>query len=164
MTEKLLVWLLRSPECYQHVTSESPPQQEMSHNPLHLSNPSLLEFVCNSRTNMVPARVNNNLNAQSGFASICEEPNYSLLQGFNAVEVDAVAVSVAKERIWLRDFQYCWAREKLDLHKTHLPTCVAVMASQSEGKVTAAVHAHHDMGYRYQGGRPLTQRYSQPFP
>jgi len=51
-----------------------------------------------------------------------------------------------------------------NLYSSYLPTGMAMMSPQSEGKVTATVHAHHDMGHRYQSGRPLTQGYSKPFP
>lgn len=39
-----------------------------------------------------------------------------------------------------------------------------MMAPQCELKVTATMHAHHDVRNRDQGRRSLTQRYSQPFP
>lgn len=47
---------------------------------------------------------------------------------------------------------------------THLAAGMAVVAPHGEGEVTAAVHAHHGMSDRHQGGEPLTEADPQPFP
>lgn len=47
---------------------------------------------------------------------------------------------------------------------THLATGMAVMTSQGEGEVAAAVHAHHNMCDRHQRGGPLPQADPKPLP
>lgn len=47
---------------------------------------------------------------------------------------------------------------------THLAAGMAVVAPHGEREVTAAVHAHHGMSDRHQGGEPLTEADPQPLP
>lgn len=50
------------------------------------------------------------------------------------------------------------------LSVTHLATGMAVVAPHGEREVTAAVHAHHGMCDRHQGGEPLSEADPQPLP